>query len=138
MLFNIFQEVRVLGEKRIAELEQRVAVLESRMNDGFKSLELLLDTKFQHIEDIIDSLTSSVDNLRYEVQELSGRLDVSQVKYNGYSEKFATKLELSEVRSEVEQIKAKDQGVMAFLNKWGTVLAIIWSAVAILVAFGVM
>lgn len=125
-------------EQRLSDLEHRMTVLETRFQGAIDSIERMIDEKFELFENSIDKMSRNIEELKYTVVEIDRKMDVSKVKYNGYEEKFATRLELSNVVSEIEKIKSERRGVHIWISEWSSVLAIIVSVVAILKAFGIL
>lgn len=124
-------------DERLSGLESRVSVLESKIDDGLNKLEQMFDARLENLEKVVDSIAGNVNELRNFMTDVREILITSKVKYNGYIGKFATKEEFSRLQMEVERIKAEEKGVVKFFSKWGSILALIVSLIAILKSIGV-
>lgn len=124
-------------DERLSRLESRVSVLESKIDDGLNKLEQMFDARLEHLEKVVDSIAGNVNELRNFLTDVREILITSKVKYNGYNDRFATKEEFSRLQMEVERIKAEEKGVVKFFSKWGSILALIVSLIAILKSIGV-
>ena len=110
------------------DLETRVSILEHDV-DGLKES---LRNSLQELGNDISEIKSTLREMNEHLNEVEKKLERKFATYNGYSEQFATKLELMKVQSEVQNLKSEIEGRNDAYGKVGLVLGAFASIVVVL------
>ena len=113
------------------DLETRVAVLEHELETTKENI----SNSLMNLESDISEIKKSISVMSERINEIDKKLEAQFVKYNGYSERFATKFELFELKNDVDKMKAEMAGRNSALIRIGSALGIVSTLILIVQYF---
>ncbi len=112
----------------MTDLETRVKILEHDI-DGLKEN---LKESLRELGNDINEIKNTLRGMNEHLNELEKKLERKFATYNGYSEQFATKLELMEVKNKIQSIESEIEGRNDAYGKVGLILGAFASIVIVL------